>query len=123
MAARVMRPNEAEPRTSNQLALLLGPKITTVFPITVPRDGSGNVTFTLTCAPDVRAGQQVSLLLGSLQILPNPWSAPASSFTFMVEQAPVGEHLARLRVDGIDSPLIDPKAVPPVFLDKRIIIT
>jgi hypothetical protein len=35
----------------------------------------------------------------------------------------VGEHLVRLRVDGIDSPLIDRQSTPPVFLDYRITIT
>jgi hypothetical protein len=29
-------------------------------------------------------------------------------------------HLARLRVDGIDSPIIDPATAPPKFLDQRI---
>jgi hypothetical protein len=38
-----------------------------------------------------------------------------------VEAAP--GHLVRLRIDGIDSPIIDRAATPPVFLNKRIVIT
>ena len=29
-------------------------------------------------------------------------------------------HLARLRIDGIDSPIIDRTATPPRFLNQRI---
>ncbi len=123
VAARMVRPNETEPHTSNQLAMTLGPKITT-HPTTVARDGSGSVTITLSCQPDVRPGQRVSLLLGTTEVAAQPWSTVTSTFTFVIEQAPVGTHLFRLRVDGIDSPLIDRQAVPPVFLtDAKIEIT
>ncbi|MCC2641069.1 MAG: uncharacterized protein K0S45_1482 [Nitrospira sp.] len=123
VAVRVVRPTESDPRTSNQLSLVLGPKITTALPVTIPRDGGGTATIALGCAPDVRSGQQVSLLLGSAEVSAEPWSSPANSFTFVVEQAPVGDHLARLRVDGIESPLIDRMAKPPVFFDHRITIS
>lgn len=123
VAVKVLRPTESQPRISNHLGLVLGPEITTALPMTVARDGSGNASVTVTCAPDVRTGQQVSLLLGDRELLPEAWSGPASSFTFVVEQAPVGEHLARLRVDGIDSPLIGLAAQPPAFFDYRVKIT
>lgn len=122
VAARVLRPNETEPRTSNQLAMTLGPKIT-AFPATVARDGSGTTTVTLSCQPDIRPGQRVSLLLGIAEVAAQPWSTVTSAFTFVIEQAPVGEHLVRLRVDGIDSPLIDRMATPPAFFNYRITIT
>lgn len=122
VAARVLRPNETEPRTSNQLAMTLGPKIT-AFPATVARDGSGTTTVTLSCQPDIRPGQRVSLLLGTAEVAAQPWSTVTSAFTFVIEQAPVGEHLVRLRVDGIDSPLIDRMATPPAFFNYRITIT
>ena len=121
-AARVLRPNEAEPRTSNQLAITLGPTIT-ASPAEVARDGSGTATITLSCQPDIRPGQRISLFLGTAEVSAQPWSTVTSTFTFVVEQAPVGVHLVRVRVDGIDSPLIDRQATPPVFLDKRIRIT
>jgi len=123
VAVRLVRPTETEPRISNQLGLIVGPLITAALSLTVPRDGSGRATITLGCAPDVRAGQSVSLLLGSREVLPESWSGPADSFTFILEQAPVGDHLARLRVDGIDSPLIDRAAEPPVFFNYRVTIT
>jgi hypothetical protein len=122
VAVRVVRPDEADPRSSNQLAMTLGPDITT-FPTTVARDGSGTARITLSCQPAIRPGQRVSLLLGTAEAAAPPLSAESNTVTFVIEQAPVGEHLVRLRVDGIDSPLIDRQATPPVFLDYRITIT
>ena len=47
-------------------------------------------------------------------------------FVFSIADAPVGSHLARLRIDGIESPIIDRSIEPPavpVFLDQRVVIT
>lgn len=123
VAVRVVRPNETQPRTSNQLAVILGPEITTPLPMTIARDGEGTATMTLACRPEVRPGQQVSLLLGTAEVAAQPWSVATSTVTFVAELAPVGEHYVRMRVDGIESPLIDRQATPPVFLDYRITIT
>jgi len=49
--------------------------------------------------------------------------APAATLDFVIANAPVGDHLARLRIDGIDSPIIDRAAEPPVFFNQRINIT
>ena len=122
VAVRLVRPNDTEPRTSNQLAMTLGPEVT-AFPATVARDGSGTASITVSCKPDIRPGQRVSLLLGASEATAQPLSTATSTVTFAVEQAPVGVHLVRLRVDGIDSPLIDRLATPPVFFEKRIEIT
>ena len=124
VVVRLLRPSEAEPRTSNRLAMVLGPEITTPLPRSVARDGSGTATTKLTCKPEVRLGQRVSLLLlGSEEVVAQPWSTATNTFTFVQEQAQVGDHLVRLRVDGIDSPLIDRMATPPVFFNHRITIT
>lgn len=123
LAVRVVRPGESKPRTSNQLALAIGPAITTSLPISVVRDGAGAATITLDCQPQIRPGQQVSLLLGMREVLAQPLTVATSTLTFIVAGAPTSDHLARLRVDGIESPLIDYPATPPVFFNYRIIIT
>jgi hypothetical protein len=101
--------------------MTLGPEIT-AFPSTVVRDESGTATIAISCQPEIRPGQRVSLLLGAAEVAAPPLPAAGSTVTFAVEQAPVGEHLVRLRVDGIDSPLIDRQATPPVFFNRRITI-
>jgi hypothetical protein len=123
LSVRVTRPAETDPRTSNQLALVIGPRIATALPINVARDGTGTASITLDCQPQVRPGQQVSLLLGTREIFAEPFAATTGTLTFLVEAAPVGDPLVRLRVDGIESPLIDYEAKPPTFFNHRIIIT
>jgi hypothetical protein len=123
VAAMLTRPGDSKPRTSQQLELIIGPKITTPLPLAVSRDGNDGATITLSCSPAVETGQQVYLLLGTREVSPERWTGPASEFTFIVEQAQVGDYLVRLRVDGIDSPVIDFAAQPPTFFNYRVTIT
>jgi len=125
VGARVQRPGETGPRETNRLALTLAPEITGL-PINVARDGSGTASFTLNFRPALRPGQRAILMLGQQEFSPQAFVAPTTSLSFVIESAPVEPppgHLARLRVDGIDSPVIDRDASPPVFLNQRIVIT
>lgn len=120
----VVRPGEEDPRTSNQLALVIGPEITTALPINVARAGDGTATISLAFHPEARPGQTVSLLLGGQsEVVAPPIESATDTLDFLVEHAPVGEHLVRLRVDGIESPIIDRLATPPVFFNHRVNIT
>lgn len=125
VGARVLRSGEIEPRDSNRLALTLAPELTGL-PINVVRDGTGSASFTLNFYPALRAGQQVALVLGQQEFAPQAFVAPTSSLDFVIANAPVKPapgHLAQLRIDGIDSPIIDRSAAPPVFRNQRIVIT
>ena len=121
VGARLVRPGEAQPRETNRLAMTLAPDITGL-PLNVARDAAGTASFTLNFRPALRAGQQVALVLGQQEFPPQPFAAPVTALDFVIEDAPVGSHLARLRIDGIDSPIIDRSADPPVFLNRRIVI-
>lgn len=121
VGARLLRPGEANPRETNRLAVILAPEITGL-PMNVVRIG-GTATFTINFRPVLRAGQQVSLVLGQQEFAPQAFAAPVSALNFVIADAPVGNHLARLRIDGIDSPIINPAVTPPVFLNRRINIT
>lgn len=118
VAARIKLPTETEPRLSNQLALTVAPHVDNL-PLTVNAAG-GSASFTLNFTPEVREGQSVRLVLGGTEFAPQPFSAPAASLNFQIPDAPLGDHLARLRIDGVDSPIINPDATPPVFLNRRI---
>lgn len=125
VGARLQRPGEAAPRDSNRLALTLAPELTGL-PMNVARDGEGTANFTVNFRPALRAGQRVALVLGQQEFAPQPFVAPTTSLNFVIPDAPPAPppgHLARLRIDGIDSPIIDRAARPPVFLDRRIVIT
>ena len=122
IGARLVRAGETEPRDTNRLAATLAPHITGL-PMAVARDGSGTATFSLDFHPAVRDGQAVVLVLGQQEVRPQPFTPPVTSLTFTVADAPVGSHLVRLRVDGIDSPIVDRASDPPAFLDQRVTIT
>lgn len=117
VSARVQLLDDAEPRFTNELALTLAPTITNLPPgVSV---AAGTASFTLNCMPELREGQSVRLLLGGGEHEPQSITLPAT-LTFAIANAPSGNHLARLRVDGVDSPIVNPGVTPPVFLDRRI---
>jgi Pvc16 N-terminal domain len=119
VAARLVRPAEAAPRETNRVAMTLAPHLTGL-PAVVVRNGAGTAAFTVDFVPALRAGQSVKLFLGQQAYAPAPFTPPATTLDFVIANAPVGDHLARLRIDGIDSPIIDRAAVPPAFLPQRI---
>lgn len=109
-------------RRTNHVPVVVRPDIAGL-PITVARDGAGSASFSLTVGPHVRPGQVVSLFLGALEVAPDAFVASTDTLAFVVPTAPVGNHLARLRVDGINSEIIDRTKTPPVFLNERIKVT
>lgn len=121
-SAELTRPGEATPRQTNRMALVVAPRITNV-PMTVTVDGAGTATFTVDFTPQYRPGQTVSLVLGSTEVAPLDTAAQTSSLDFAVRNAPLGNHLARLRIDGVESPVVDRTTTPPTFFDHRIHIS
>ena len=118
----VRRPGEAQRRESNLLTLAILPSITTVLPMNVARDGTGTAVINLACTPEVRPHQRVSLILGASEVLADPFGTPTSALTFTVADAVIGSHLVRLRVDGLDSLIVNAAATPPMFFNRRIVI-
>jgi Pvc16 N-terminal domain len=122
VTARLIPPGESSPRETNRLACVIAPDITNL-PQTVARDGGGNAHITIDFTPELRPGQTVSLLLGQEEISPETFAAPTGTLNFIARNAQAGALLARLRIDGVDSPIVDRAAEPPVFLDQRVTIT
>ena len=120
--ALVRRPGETTRRESNRLSLVVIPRITTSLPMNVVRDAQGDATVTLSFRPQVRPFQRASLILGTREVVAQPHPTATTSLTFAIADAPVGDHLVRLRVDGIDSLVVDRTVHPPVFFNRRIVI-
>lgn len=121
LAVEVTRPGDTFSRTTNQLAFSLAPEITSTLPIVVVRDVSGHVSLSLDCVPEVRPEQRAALLFGEREILSEAHPAQTGTLTFefdnptpAAEPDPV-ELFSRLRVDGVDSLLIDRTGDVPVF--------
>jgi hypothetical protein len=132
---------------SNELPFSLAPRLKKIDPNPAPRDGNGKVNITVTCEPEVRLAavdqthmrfdQQIELLVGGdWRIAPEPppdvaqgAQPPRSTgqlvFVFPVAASEVGEYLVRLRVDGIDLPVVHrPQGGPPQFdASQKVTIT
>jgi hypothetical protein len=109
-------PQGPDTLSTNSLPLAIAPKIAPTW--TPPGLTAGaNVSLTIPCAPYLRVGQEVFLLIGGQGAPADRFTTPtnAPSFTFPALQATGGMVPVRLRVDGIDSPTIDMTKTPPVF--------
>ena len=122
---RVLRPGDAEPRTSNPLPVALAPAIT-FPPIAMTRgvvNGVANVlSLRIGCQPEVRVGQKATLLMDTREAQAELFTANTSTLDFKFADAPPagGTPLLRLKVDGIESIVVNRGARPPVFFNHRI---
>ncbi len=105
------KPEEA--RESSEVALFVAPKITTDLTAPVARTnvdmttGLGDADITLAVTPEVRAGQRVSLGLGTRDIPAVEPVTPGANISFHAAGVAAGKYRVRLRVDGVDSLFID----------------
>ncbi|MEX0317034.1 MAG: Pvc16 family protein [Ruegeria sp.] len=105
----LVRGSDGREQASNALPLALAPA-STPSAVAAPPD----VDITMTCAPPIRPGQSLAILAGTrMQVLDSP-AAPASDATATFDGLTSGAEVpVRLRVDGIDSPVIDLTTTPP----------
>jgi Pvc16 N-terminal domain len=116
-------PGDENERETNAVGLAVAPELLTVAPDPAARDAQGAVTLTVTCRPDVREEQAASLLVGSREVRAEPHFA-TGTLVFEVARARPGQPWLRLRVDGVDSRLVDRTVSPPVFdPTQRVTIT
>ncbi|HFE32021.1 MAG TPA: DUF4255 domain-containing protein [Gammaproteobacteria bacterium] len=108
---------------SNAVALPLAPRIESISPTSAP---AGDVSLTLECLPQIKEGQQVTLLFGDRSITPGNITTPAdptanSTLTFTVEDAAARTtpYVLRLRVDGVDSIPVDFSGSEPQFASNQ----
>lgn len=111
IAVLVQGPTDTYRRTTNQLSFSLAPAIT----IAPPSSAAGNITYTVIVAPDVLPEQRAALLLGDQEILSDAHPTQTGTLTFQAQNVATGDYYVRLRVDGVDSLLVDRSKKPPVF--------
>ena len=110
IAVLVQRPTETFRRSTNQLSVSIAPSIT-IAPSTAP---AGNIAFAVTCSPEIWPGQHVSLLVNDQEIPAADVAVATATLNFTVSLT-AGAYFVRLRVDGVDSLLVDRSVTPPVF--------
>jgi hypothetical protein len=102
-------------RTTNALSVSIAPRILTIAPPNPIAAVAGVATLTLTFSPEVRPAQRAALLLGDREVPANDHPAQSDTLTFVVTAAPTGDRHVRLRIEGVDSLLVDRSVAPPVY--------
>lgn len=106
---------------SNALSLAIGPRITSPLPVQVRRAG-GEAVIELEFLPAIEPRQRAFLLLGDREVPAAPRRENTTRLRFVVTEPTLGNHVLRLRVNGIDTPIVaDPNARVPAF-DPRAVI-
>ncbi|HJT94873.1 MAG TPA: DUF4255 domain-containing protein [Mycobacterium sp.] len=123
LALLFQHPGETFRRTTNELTLALAPQITTAMPATFTRDGNGDVTIALAVQPEVQPVQRVVLLLGDLEIVSQTRTSQTATVSFVIRNAVPGTYLVRIRVDGVDSVVVNRMVTPPEFFNHRVTVT
>jgi hypothetical protein len=119
-------PSGSDVLITNGLPFAIAPRIGASWAPGTIAAGTG-VSVTVPCAPYIRPTQTASLIIGGQQAPADAFSAPTQSpsFTFETLESTGGDSVpVRLRVDGIDSPIID-LSVPdnPVFSGPTVQVT
>jgi Pvc16 N-terminal domain len=107
----VQRPGETFQRPTNAAPLALAPTAT-LSPASAP---AGTIAYTATVSPDVLPAQRASLLLGSTEIVADAHLSQTGALTFTATDVVAGEYWFRIRVDGVDTHLIDRTKIPPAY--------
>ncbi|MEK6374865.1 MAG: DUF4255 domain-containing protein [Acidobacteriota bacterium] len=119
----ITRNDPANPTlTTNELTFPLAPKIAGGIPQT-PQPANTDLTLHLVVRPDVRPGQRASLLFGAREVGADDHSAGQTpTLSFKVTAPARGEYFVRVRIDGVDSLVID-YAHPPLKFDPAQKVT
>lgn len=104
-----------ETHLTNEMSVAISPRVVSVTPANV---AAGDVTLSVRFRPQTREEQRLRLLFGDREIAPEALAvAPAPNAeevrAFIVRDAAPGEYFVRLRVDGVDSRLIEYFAPAP----------
>jgi Pvc16 N-terminal domain len=111
VAVLVQRPGETFRRRTNTLSMTLAPTIG-VAPSSAP---VGAITYAVTVSPDVWPTQSPVLLLNDNEFTTAAITTKSGSLTFATTGLTAGTYWARLRVDGVDTLLVDRTKTPAVF--------
>jgi hypothetical protein len=111
----VQTPSGPASAPTNSLPFAIRPSIDTWAP--GGPIASGNTTVTVPCSPFLQPGQDVFLVIGDQLMAASAFTAPTNSpsFTYPDLQPTGGLVRARIRVDGIESRVVDRTTTPPSF--------
>lgn len=108
------------PSSTNSLPFAIRPSIDTWAP--GAPIASGNTTVAVSCVPFLQPGQEVFLIIGNQLAVADAFTAPTNSpsFTYPDLQPTGGPVRARIRVDGIESRIVDRTTTTPSFTGPMV---
>jgi hypothetical protein len=111
-------------RTSNEVPLAIAPRIRRINPSPAVRNPQGKVTITVETSPQIWPQQRASLILGDVELIARPRTTKTASLVFDLANLPAGTHTyaVRLRVDGVDSLVVNYAADPPAFDPSQTLV-
>jgi hypothetical protein len=102
-------------QSTNAIPFSIAPTISAApAPSVVPN--AAGLLVTVNCDPEVLPNQSVSLALGGTAVPAVVFDVLTPVLSFQFPPLAAGPYLARLRVDGVESPVtVDWAAIPPAF--------
>lgn len=97
---------------SNRVPLIIAPQFSNFIAV---RNGDNSVSVDIDVEPEIHDNQSVSLILGQNQQLVESFTGQTNAGRFEFPELAAGDYWARVRVDGIDSILINRTLNPPQF--------
>lgn len=114
-AATVHLTQDGTPRQTGAVAVVLAPRIDGIAANTA----GATTTFTVQTVPQVWPEQTAALIVGTREAPAEARALPTGTLSFRMDDVAPGTHPVRLRVDGVESVLIDRMAAPPVFIASQ----
>lgn len=110
-------------QSTNSVPMAIAPTILAAPAPKAVANAAGTLV-TLHCNPQALPNQSVSLIMGSIAVLAQPFAAATAALSFQFTPALAsGPHLARLQVDGVVSPVtVDWSATPPKFTGPMVTV-
>ncbi|MET7573992.1 DUF4255 domain-containing protein [Streptomyces sp. NPDC005492] len=123
-ATLVLTSHDHGEQNTRALPVSIAPRITSSLPLPAERDARGTASLEVTCANPVHPDQRVELLVGELPVPAEPLGQDTRALRFRMADARPGRYALRLRVDGVDSPLLDTASTEPRFAaDTAVVVT
>ncbi len=105
---------------TNELPFSLAPVITSVSPSRGSLDASGDLILTVTTSPQVMPDQRASLFVGDREFKADARTEQTSTLTFKLQGLGTKKYRLRLRVDGVDSLVVDKTTTPPSYVGPEL---
>jgi hypothetical protein len=109
-------------QSTNLIPIAIAPTILAVPAPTVVPNALG-ILVTINCDPEVLPNQSVSLALGGTMVPVRTLATPTAILSFQFPTLASGTYIARLRVDGVESPVtVNWLVQPPVFTGPMVTV-